>query len=117
MHDDLKPRRSPAEERAELESRIAKAQAEDDAWFQEALDRPPGQALLLEIEREEIDEVAERREYIDLEAEDERRESELILRAEAQIARDIPIRRARELKKTFIETEQSGREREGQPVF
>jgi hypothetical protein len=101
VDDDLKPRRSQAEERAEIDERILKSQAGEEATFLREMIRPPGQSLQLQFEREEMEKEGELRESDSAETAEEHAESERILRAEAEMEIDIPVRRDRELMKTF----------------
>lgn len=101
MHDDLKPRRPRWEEELEIRDFRTRAELDADSRFLRELERPPGQALLLEAELQEMEDEREQREEERWETESERAESERILKAEAEIAIDIPIRRARELGRTF----------------
>jgi hypothetical protein len=90
MEDHLIPRRPLSEEKAEIAERIS--------WANADISDPP--LYVLVQERQEDEEAAmQRRE--ENETPWEREESKQILRAEAEIAADTPIRRNRELMKTF----------------
>lgn len=99
--DDLKPRRSRCEEEAEINDRIARADAITEERFRRELERPPGSALLLEAEQREMEEESEKRERAEMETASERAESERLLRTEAEIEAERPFLRQRELRRTF----------------
>lgn len=98
MRDCEKPRRPRSEEQAEITDRIARAIAAADQTLAQPTREPPLSVLVHELEEDEEAAMWER----DVtETAFEREESERILRAEAEIEVDIPIRRARELQRTF----------------
>jgi hypothetical protein len=90
MDDHLKPRRPRPEEQAEIEEKISWAQIEV---------KDPSLHVLIR-ERKEDEEAAYQRSE-ENETVWEQEESERIRRAEAKMNIDIPIRRERELMKTF----------------
>jgi hypothetical protein len=114
VDDALKPRRSKAEEEAEIAGYLSQQEANAEAVFRRQLERPPGQYLLLELERKEMEEEEELKERASEETPFERAESEHISRVEAEIAAEIPVRRAKELRRTFPGMRSSGSQR--QPV-
>ena len=90
MEDHLKPRRPRSEEQAEIE--------ESPSWAQTERKDPPLHVLVQE--RKEDEEAAFKCRH-ESETAWEREESEHILSAEGEMEIDIPVRRERELLKTF----------------
>lgn len=100
MHDDEKPRRSKADEIAEIRDREAEVHAAaEPRWVPPAIapDLPLAEIVsLMEADEEATLQARER-----AETPEEAEESARILGVERGIAADIPIRRARELRRTF----------------
>lgn len=106
VEDDLKPRRPQWEEKAEIDDLIARSGATAEERFLRELERPPGEALLLEAEQKEMEDEADLRAWKEMETASERAESERILRIEAQIEAERPFLRERELRRTFSQHRQ-----------
>ena len=100
MRDDEKPRRSKADEIAEIRDREAEVQAAGEPrWVPPAV--APDLPLAEIVSRMEVDEEAALQARERAETPEEAEESARILRSEHGIGADIPNCLARELRRTF----------------